>query len=318
MKYIKLFILLVFASWMGACSEEALDSKSIFDSTAPERNEFDNWLLKNYVTTYNMSFNYKYDDKESNTEYNLVPADYEKSIALAKLMKHVWLDVYKKVAGDEFLKTFCPRVMQLFGSPAYSTNESIVMGTAEGGIKVTLYNVNVIDIDHPFIDIDSPFPDKSPNTTDLNYWFFQTMHHEFTHILQQKKNYTTDFNLVSAGNYKATDWVNLEDPDAPKLGFVSGYASKEANEDFAEILSLYITRTEAAWQELLAAGIVVTKDSAGNIISTDDSGKQAILKKFAIVKDYLKGSWQIDINVLREAVTTSSAEVATLDLRTLN
>ena len=65
---------------------------------------------------------------------------------------------------------------------------------------VTLYNVNVIDIEHPYIDIDSPFPDKSSNTTDLNYWFFQTMHHEFTHILQQKKNYDTDFNLISAGD----------------------------------------------------------------------------------------------------------------------
>ena len=242
-------------------------------------------------------------------EFNLIPADYDKSIALAKMMKYVWIDVYKEVAGDEFVKMYCPRVMQLFGSPAYYPNTgSIVMGTAEGGIKVTLYNVNVIDIEHPYIDIDSPFPDKSGSTTDLNYWFFQTMHHEFTRILQQKKNYDTDFNLISAGNYRATDWINLKDPDAPKSGFVSGYASKEANEDFAEILSVYITRTEAAWQKLLAAGVV----------GEDESGKQAILDKLEIIREYLKGSWQIDIDELRKVVTRRSAEVATLDLTTLN
>ena len=31
-----------------------------------------------------------------------------------------------------------PRVMQLVGSAAYDSQSSIVMGTAEGGLKVTL------------------------------------------------------------------------------------------------------------------------------------------------------------------------------------
>ena len=64
MKYIKLFLLITFTLCLGACSEDDLDSKSIFDTEEPKMNEFDNWLMKNYVTPYNISFNYRYDDKE--------------------------------------------------------------------------------------------------------------------------------------------------------------------------------------------------------------------------------------------------------------
>lgn len=311
MKYLSIIGLLIASVCLSACSEDELDDKSIFTSSTTEQNELDKWLHTNFVTPYNLSFSYKYEDKESYLSYNLIPADYDKAVALALMMKHVWLDTYVEVAGGDFLKANCPRVLQLFGSPAYNPgNGGIVLGTAEGGVKVYLFNVNMIDIDNPYIDIDSPFPSKDANTTDLNYWFFHTMHHEFTHILQQTKNYSTDFNLISAADYKADDWLNLDDEDAPLLGFVSGYASKEANEDFAEILSTYITRTEEAWQQLLEAGV--------NPRTGDDSGKQAILAKLEIVRDYMKGSWEMDIDELREVVIRRSKEIAELDLRTLN
>lgn len=195
MKYIKLFLLVVSVALLASCSEDKLDSKSIFDTNnTEEQNEFDKWLKTNYVDTYNIRFNYRYSDKETNTTYNLAPAALDKSEALAIMMKHVWLDAYKEVMGEDFVKTYAPRVMQLLGSAAYNKSGSIVMGTAEGGLKVTLYNVNVIDIDNPLIDSESPFVDKNKGTYDLNYWFFHTMNHEFCHILTQKKNYSTDSN----------------------------------------------------------------------------------------------------------------------------
>lgn len=317
MKYFKLLIFVVAALLFGSCSEDKLDPNSIFDTASPTLNEFDQWLLTNYVNTYNIRFNYLYSDKESDNSYNLVPAEYSKSVALAIMMRHVWIEAYTEVAGEDFMKTYCPRVMQLIGSAAYESNSSIVMGTAEGGLKVTLYNVNIIDIDHPYIDLVNPYVDKSAGTKDLNHWFFHTMHHEFCHILTQKKNYSTDFQTISAAKYKASDWVNLKDKDAPAFGFVSGYGSSEYNEDFAEIYSTYVTHTEKSWQQILSDGVVYTKDKDGNVISTDTSGKDAIVAKFNIIKDYLKSSWGIDIEKLRGAVLRRSAEVTSLDLKNL-
>lgn len=307
MKYIKLFIFMVSVVLFAGCSDDKLDSKSIFDTEATPQNEFDKWLKTNYVDTYNIRFNYRYSDKETNTSYNLAPASLDKAEALAIMMKHVWLDAYKEVMGEEFVKTYAPRVMQLLGSAAYNSSGSIVMGTAEGGLKVTLYNVNVIDIDNPIIDSESPFVDKTKGTYDLNYWFFHTMNHEFCHIMTQKKNYSTDFQTVSAGSYKSSDWQNLNDSDAPALGFVSGYASSEYNDDFAEIFSQYVTHSEAAWQKILAAGV---KDG-------DTSGRDAILQKFEILKEYFANTWNMDIEQLRDVIVRRSAEVKTLDLRTL-
>ncbi|EKC75855.1 hypothetical protein OBE_01148, partial [human gut metagenome] len=157
--------------------------------------------------------------KETDNQYNLAPADFSKSKALAIMVKHIWLDAYKEVMGDQFMKTYSPRVMQLVGSAAYDSQSSIVMGTAEGGLKVTLYNVNIIDIDNPIIDPETPFVDKTKGTYDLNYWFFHTMNHEFCHILTQKKNYSTEFQTVSASKYQTSGWVNVEDKEAPSMGF---------------------------------------------------------------------------------------------------
>lgn len=43
--------------------------------------------------------------------------------------------------------------------------------------------------------------------------------------------------------------MNVKDEEAPSMGFVSGYASGEYNEDFAEIFAQYVTHSEAAWQK---------------------------------------------------------------------
>lgn len=290
MKKIRLIWMFSLALLTFSCSEDALDTKSIFGTEPPKRNEFDTWILKNYVNPYNIDFKYRYDDKETDNVYNLAPADYNKSIALAKLVKFLWIDSYEELLGKDFIRTYCPKAIQLIGSVAYNTQGSVVLGTAEGGLKITLYNVNTLDPDN--VDLES-----------LNYWYFKTMHHEFAHILHQTKNYTTDFNLIST-NYQSSSWVNVSDDEALKMGFISNYASSESQEDFVELISIYVTHDEAFWQSQLT--------KAGT------EGSALILQKFAIVKDYLLTSWGIDINLLRDIVQRRSGEIKDLDLTTLN
>lgn len=291
MKTIKLFLLLFGATFfLWSCSEEQLDPNSIFKPDTSEKNEFDTWLYNNYTEPFNIQFKYRFDDKESDNSYNLVPAEYSKSVALAKLVKHLWIDAYTELMGEEFLKKYSPRIFFLVGSPAYNSQGSIVLGTAEGGMKITLYNVNMIDVEDPDIEI-------------LNYWYFRTMHHEFSHILHQTKSYTTDFNLISAADYQSGSWVNLSDVEALRMGFVTPYGSSETQEDFVEVIANYVTHSEEYWQSLLAV--------AG------DEGAEKIQEKFAIVKDYLLTSWDIDIEQLRTIVLRRSSEVASLDLTSL-
>lgn len=293
MKTIKIFLALALVALGWSCSEDELDSKSIFDTSIPQRNELDTWVLENYTKPYNIDFKYKYEDNESDMDYNVTPAEYGSSVALAKLVKFLWVDAYEELAGPDFIRTYCPKVMCLVGSPEYEkSGGSMVLGTAEGGLKITLFNVNALD-------------PKNPNINVLNEWYFKTMHHEFAHILHQKKNYPTDFNLLSAGKYQGAGWINLEaDADAFKLGFVSRYASSEVQEDFVEILAVYVTYSTIAWNNILK--------TAGK------TGSEIILQKLEMVTDYLSDSWDIDINELRRIVLERQGKIGTLDLENVN
>ena len=261
MKYNKwIFIVTVMAGvFLTSCNEDALSDNSIFDTETPERNEFDNWLLTEYVDPYNINFKYRFEDKESDQQYNLVPAEYGKSVALAKLVKFLWLQSYEELMDDngEFIKTYCPKIITLIGSKAYNPDShSVVLGTAEGGLKVVLYNVNELDTENPDVEI-------------LNEWYFKTKHHEFAHILHQTKDYPIEYNEITVGKYTGPSWTNLTEEEAFELGFISTYASTEPQEDFVEMIANYVTHNALWWRERM--------DMAGD-------GKEALQQKLELVK----------------------------------
>ena len=288
----KRYILTILAAalCLSACRKEDLNDESIFQDRDDLTEAFDVWLFQNYVEPYNIQFNHRYVDRESDNQYNLIPAERSKAIAMAKLIKHLWIGAYDELVGEEFMKTYCPRMIQLIGSKAYNSQGSVVVGTAEGGMKITLYNVNAINI-------------TSPSISFLNEWFFGTMHHEFAHILHQTKNYSTDFNLISK-DYQGPSWVNLEEDQAHQMGFVTSYASSSTDEDFVEIIAKYATNPQGWWESLLA--------------SSGEEGKAKMEKKMEIVRSWLLQSWNIDLDGLRDVVQRRSSELATLNLTDLN
>lgn len=235
---------------------------------------FDSWLIENFQKPYNLTFEYKLNDVSSNLNYNLVPTSLEKSKQLAQLIKYLWFDVYAKMLNEDFLKKYGPRMIHLIGSPAYNPNSgTILLGTAEGGIKVTLYRCNGLD----FRDV-----------VTMNEYYFKTMHHEFTHILHQTKSYPKNFENISAGNYSPLGWQFISDEDAAKMGFVSPYAASQAREDFVEIIANYLVKSDDDWNNVL--------NLAG------DEGKDIILQKLVICTAWLKDKWGIDILAMRNEI----------------
>lgn len=284
---------------LGSCSEDAPSDPTNFPTTPVERNAFDQWLLKNFTYPYNVSFLYKMKDIESDMTKNLVPADSAKSTKLAIIIKYLWFDAYAEAIGPDFIKENVPRVIHLIGSPAFNSNGTIVLGTAEGGQKVTLYTVNSLT--------DKNLKDYSY----LNDYYFHTMHHEFTHILNQKIAYNKSFDKVTASGYVSGDRTNVEDVDAQKKGFVTAYAMEEGKEDFAEMLSTYVTSTPTQWEKILST-------AGANMVDETLTARQAIEQKLSIVRDYMSKSWGLDIDKLRDAVLHRGNELSSLDLEHLN
>ena len=272
-----------------ACEEKPLDPNSQVIDSDTEQNDFDKWLVSNYVEAYNIDFKYRMEMNESQMSYWLVPAEYNKSIVMAKLVRHLCLEAYDEITGSrDFIKEHFPKMIHLIGSAAYKNNGTMILGEAEGGLKITLYMINNLMLD----------PDY------LNYYYFKTMHHEFAHILHQKKPYSTDFNLISGSDYVTDAWSDTwsGDADAQKNGFISEYASKEANEDFVELIAVYVTSTAAEWN---------------SVIKNAGDGAAIINAKFDIVYNYMLNTWGINLDDLREVVQRRQSEIETLDLETL-
>lgn len=271
-KIFSLMLLSVMAFGLASCSEDELDNKSIFSETGELNNDFDKWIYSNYTIPYNIRLIYQMDDIESDYQYTLAPADVKNSIKLAHIVKYAWIDAYSEVAGTKFMKTYVPKILHFIGSSGYNNTGTEILGTAEGGIKVTLYKVNNLKVDRAI----------------LNEYYFMTMHHEFSHILHQTKNYTTDYDLISEGDYVSGDWYLYTDQQANMKGFCTAYAMSEPREDIAEMTGLYLTTDKAKWD--------------GMIANAGAEGASKLQQKLNIVRDYMSEAWGIDIDELRDVV----------------
>jgi len=288
--FIYMLVLATTIVFFSSCDNDDVDeNNSIFDTSAVKRSEFEKWIVNNYVYPYNISFKYRMEDVESDLTYDLVPAELDKSIAMAKIVKHLWLEAYDEVIDVNFTRIYIPKVIHLIGTGAYNADGSWVAGTAEGGMKVTVYNVNALDLDNI-------------NPTQLNDDYFHVIHHEFAHILHQTKNYDNEFKGISDGLYVGNNWVNEVDLEALKAGFITRYARSAVDEDFVEVFSIYVTYTAERWNRRL---------------SLAGEGAPIINKKVELVKSYMSSKWGIDMDELREVIQRRSSELDLLDLKNI-
>lgn len=294
------FIIMLFT----ACSGEEQFGPTIFDSEdhldeSSASYTFDLWLRESYLKPYNLDFRYRMEDVGSDMSYNLVPTSLEKSQQMAKLVKYLWFDVYGTIVGPDFLKENGPRIIHLIGSPAYNPiSGTMLLGTAEGGLKVTLFRCN--EIDHN-------------NIEQLNEYYFKTMHHEFAHILHQKRTYPVEFGLISQGQYNPLGWQYKTDSEAATLGFVSPYAGSQNREDFVEVIANYLVKSDAQWDHILELASQPGIDYEGIVVPDDGiDGKAVILQKLVIARKWLKDSWNIELDALRAEIISREAHIGDL------
>lgn len=199
----------------------------------------DTFVKAEFLEPYNVKFTYKFEDKASDMNKNLTPARYDKSVDLAVLTKYLWYDVYKDLAGVDFLKVNSPRIINVTGSKNRNVSSGTeTLGDASSGVKINLYNVNNLNVE----DIDN-----------MNTYFFKTMHHEFAHILDQTYVHPTAFNVLSNGLYDASGWSDAADSLKAGSGFISPYASSAYSEDWAESFAMYVTSDSISYATILGS-----------------------------------------------------------------
>ena len=174
---------LILAPMFMACSnDDELQEQSIIvaDKNVSDT-PFDKWLNTYIVEPYNLRIDWRWNYNDIRLGYYTVPASYESAIVLAHILKHCCLEAYDEAAGISFTRRNFPKQIVFVGTWEYNNNGTYVLGTAEGGRKIWLAGVNHVK------------ENIAKGASQLNSQYLKTIHHEFTHILNQNTPYQVAF-----------------------------------------------------------------------------------------------------------------------------
>ena len=298
-----IILLLVAASALCAvvsCKKEELNPESIITVNTVPKNDFDKWLDANYVNPYNIVVKYRYTMDEADYSYYTIPAYLDCSIIMAHLVKYLCIDSYDEVAGAAFTRRYFPKAFFYIGEWEYKNNGTYILGTAEGGKKIYLTGVNYI----PQV-LAGKYQGYTDPAEAVNHFYVKTIHHEFTHILNQTKDFPADFKQITPTSYVNDSWSTDEYKDGYlKRGFISAYSQDSDREDFAEVNSMYVTHSPEWWEAKMVEAA---------------EGRDLITAKLDIVKSYMKTTFGINLDDLRAAVLRRQQEVMSgaIDLTSL-
>ncbi|WP_018615644.1 zinc-binding metallopeptidase [Segetibacter koreensis] len=241
----------------------------------------DDWIYANLTTPYNIGVKYKWDQSEVDLDKTLVPPMEEKVIPVMSAIKEAWINTYVVEAGNLFFKKISPKFFILVGSPAYERG-AVKLGTAEGGRKVVLYNINSFRI--------KGMPGYTVRDTSTVIDMFHVIEHEFSHILDQNVKVPIEFSAPSASSY-TSDWLNVSKQDALDEGFITQYSISGKDDDWAEMVSMMLVHGKP-WFDSLVNSINYTGTTANGI--TAEQAKARLRQKEASVVSYFKQAWNID------------------------
>jgi len=301
MRIIKMSLLLIAVSSIAvSCRKEStlspVDNITGLGGDVWVKGPIDYWIYDTLTVPYNISVKYKWDQAEIDLDKTLVPPKEEQVLPVLKSVNKVWVNTYISEAGLPFFKNISPKFFVLVGSPAY-LNGAVKLGTAEGGRKVVLYDVNNFRI--------KGMPGYTPATDTANViQMFKTIQHEFAHNLDQHIRVPNSFSRSCANSYTA-DWLNVSDTEAKNEGFITPYANSGRDDDWAEMVSVMLVYGKGYFDNYVNS-INYTGTSPNG--TTAAQARQRLKDKEAAVVAYFKQAWNIDFYQLqtrtRAAITS--------------
>ncbi len=333
----KIYILLIISSLLAvfsACDkEDNLLDKSVIKVNRGYFNELDEWIYKNLTIPYNIEVKYKWDDGEVINTFHVIPPKVEKAKEFLEAYLTIWVKTYEAeaIAGGnpDYLQQYMPKLLILVGCPQYNSNGTVTLGLAEGGRKVTIF-----DIDNFAVVKSGP----TSTAEDIKLLkkksiekSFHTLHHEFAHIMHQTKFYPDEYKEICKGSYTG-NWTDIDAITANTRGFITPYSMLNENEDFVEIVAGILTNTfytntshllempERDENGLLTGNTVSREVSEWDLVlhywgvvfneDTEEyelapkaiEGLDKFKKKLNIIVPYYKNNWNIDLYSLQRRI----------------
>jgi substrate import-associated zinc metallohydrolase lipoprotein len=192
----------------------------------PSDDEIDQYIQDNWIDEYGVAVRFKYVDRYVDPTKRVTPPKRELVMPMLDFLNEFWIEPFQGVDnGEEFFREHVPAEIVFIGSAIYNGDGTITLGTADAGARITLTEVNILDMEN-------------------QEWIFRqlgTIYHEWAHIVHQRYNLPPNWQDITPNGYTSSgSWYNLTDEEALQRGFVSPYGTSSYNEDFAELVAFLL------------------------------------------------------------------------------
>ena len=253
----------------------------------------DHYIQQAFAKKYNVDIAYRYDDKVTDRRYLLAPIKESKALEYLNLIDYMFFQVYAASTPEGYLQTHTIKYLNLFGSSGYAIDRRMAGAAPQG--MIWIYNINELNTQY---------------TKDVRENYISTLFHESAHTLHEERAYPPEFDKLSSLEYQKQDAFSYwwrTGKNAGYAGFVSDYASTDADEDFAELFAYYVLDSDSEWAERLKAA------EGKNRTDAKYTGREIIEKKVAIMKAYLHSEYSADLDKIRAEAQKRLPKVATMD-----
>lgn len=287
MKNLIFISLLLFIS---CTPREELDSSSVVINEIKNIDSLDHWLYQTYTLPYNIDVKYRWDANATGLSNTTTPPIREQVKPTMEAIEKLWLEVYTKVAGKDFMKTYAPREIYLYGSKNLDREGNEQIKSKHSPIQMPLFRVN----------------EFNPKDSVAVAIVTRMAHHQFAKTLIQKKPIDREaFYQLNFYNYN-DNWgrgsAQLYDlaTRASDFGYYSMLAARgSVEEDFAETVSALLCNTNIEVDDMIYnyagyADPYTPNDAerAKNAIKTLNAKKEFVIK-------YFKDNFNINFNRLQ-------------------
>jgi substrate import-associated zinc metallohydrolase lipoprotein len=265
-----------------ACQKE--DELSIPVKEQPVSTDpLDQYIQENFVGTFGVAVRYKFVDRYVDQTKRVTPPRREVVRPMLDFLTSYWISPFTGVQnGQLFFERHVPAEIVLVGSPIFNEDGTITLGTADAGARITLTEVNDIDV----------------TNTDWTLRQLGTIYHEFAHIMHQRYDLPPNFRTISPQGYtSAGSWFNLSDEEALKRGFVSPYGTSSFNEDFAEVVAFMLYDPDFYDTYINDEAGCTAADCAAR-----NEGREKLRQKYNSILSHYKQYTGVDLLKVRELI----------------
>ncbi len=275
-------IMILFAVLIATSCYDDEKISSPVKQVPPSDDPLDQLIQEEFVDKFGVAVRYKFVDRYVEPNKRVTPPKRELVEPMLDFLTTFWIEPYLGVQnGRRFFQDNVPAEVIFIGSPIFNDDGTITLGTADAGARITLTEVNAIDLE---------------NET----WLFRqlnTIYHEFAHIIHQRYNLPTNWQQISPDGYTSIgSWYTLNDIEALERGFVSPYATSTYNEDFAEMVAFIMFHPEF-YEIFIESETCTTEDC-----NRRNAGREMIRQKYNAVLSHYTQVTGVDLLAVRALI----------------